>query len=41
MNSGCPLSRHELTDNEWLALGAVKAEMERIRIEEMKEEEGK
>jgi len=36
INSGCPIGRHELRNEEWLALGAMKDELERIAAEEAK-----
>lgn len=35
--AGCPLGRHELTNDEWRLLGAVKTELEAIAAEEAKE----
>ena len=42
-DAGCPLGRHELLDDEWLALGQLKVERDRILAEKAKakrEEEG-
>jgi hypothetical protein len=37
LNSGCPVGRHELRNEEWIALGAMKVELERIAAEDAKE----
>ncbi len=36
-SAGAPIERHELTNEEWRAMGAVKNEMERLAAEEVKE----
>jgi len=36
LEAGCPLGRHELTNEEWLLLGMVRKERERITIKEAK-----
>ncbi len=36
LNSGCPLGRHELRNEEWRALGIVKNELERLAAEDAK-----
>lgn len=28
--AGCPIERHELTDEQWLLLGRLKREMDKI-----------
>lgn len=33
LDAGCPVERHELTNNEWLALGIIKVESERLSAE--------
>lgn len=38
IEAGCPVGRHELTNEEWLMLGNVKMEKERIITENMKRE---
>lgn len=40
INSGCPVGRHELTDDEWLLLGTVKIEQEKIAAEEARRRDG-
>ena len=35
-DAGCPVGRHELTDEDWLLLGIVKRERELIIAEEMR-----
>lgn len=35
--AGCPVGRHELRDELWLALGVVKRELERLAAEEAQE----
>jgi len=36
MDAGCPVTRHELIDTEWFALGELKAEMDRLAREKQK-----
>lgn len=40
LDAGCPLGRHELTDPEWKAIGALKAEREKIALEKTKDRGG-
>ena len=35
-DSGCPLGRHELRDHEWLMLGIIRSERDKIISEESK-----
>jgi len=30
LDAGCPVQRHELTDVDWLAVGTIKAEREKL-----------
>jgi hypothetical protein len=39
INAGCPVGRHELSDIEWLLLGAIKSEYERIALQKAKEKQ--
>ena len=32
-DAGCPIGRHELTDEDWINLGRIKAKREEIRQE--------
>jgi len=41
MKAGCPIERHELTNDEWLLLGVVKTEQEIIAQEEAKKKHGR
>lgn len=34
--AGCPIGRHELTDTEWLMMGFIRVEQEKIAAEEAK-----
>ena len=40
-NAGCPIGRHELTNDQWRWLGKIKGELERIAAEEAKRKRGK
>lgn len=33
LDADCPVGRHELTNNEWLALGVIKTERDRLSAE--------
>ena len=33
LDAGCPVGRHELCNNDWVALGAVKRERDRLAAE--------
>ena len=37
LNAGCPVERHELTNDEWRAVGILKAEFEKLAVKEAKE----
>lgn len=39
--AGCPIGRHELANHEWIMLGIVKTEQERIAMEEAKRNAGR
>ncbi|MDI6808267.1 MAG: hypothetical protein QME66_04700 [Candidatus Eisenbacteria bacterium] len=41
LDAGCPVSRHELTDEEWRLVGIVKSERERFAVDKAKEEAAK
>lgn len=36
LDAGCPIERHELSNDEWVLLGKLKAERHRIGIERLK-----
>ena len=38
IEAGCPVARHELTNEEWMLLGTIKMEKEKIIAENMKKE---
>lgn len=40
IDAGCPVERHELTNYEWLALGEIKKERDRLSMEEARRGEG-
>ncbi|MDD5774361.1 MAG: hypothetical protein PHS64_00285 [Candidatus Omnitrophica bacterium] len=35
-HAGCPIGRHELTNDEWKCLGTIKGEFERLEMEDAK-----
>ena len=37
IDAGCPVGRHELRNADWIALGRIKAEREKIALKQMKE----
>lgn len=37
LDAGCPIGRHELTDEQWTILGMLRAERERLTAEETAE----
>jgi len=40
-DAGCPVDRHELLNEEWRVLGALKAERERMSAEKARKKHGK
>ncbi|MBA7559890.1 hypothetical protein ES708_01508 [subsurface metagenome] len=40
VDAGCPVGRHELTNQEWILLGIVRAESEKLAIEDVKKKKG-
>ncbi len=41
LDAGCPVGRHELTDPEWIAMGILKAERQRLIREKVEAANGK
>ena len=39
-NAGCPIDRDELRNEEWRAMGQVKAELDRLAMEDAKKKGG-
>jgi hypothetical protein len=38
VEAGCPVGRHELTDEQWLMLGRIRGELKRLAMEDAKEQ---
>lgn len=36
MDAGCPVGRHEIKHTEWIAIGVLKNEREKITVEKTK-----
>ena len=41
IEAGCPVGRHELTNREWIQLGAIRAESEKLALKDAEEKNKK